>query len=71
MRSGSPSHHWPGGHDGGYWQAHYAAYVRFCARAQALRVTARSGHLPLPRWPRPAPRHTGLSAFEPRRVDER
>jgi S-formylglutathione hydrolase FrmB len=25
--------HWSGGHDGGYWQAHYAAYLRFYARA--------------------------------------
>jgi S-formylglutathione hydrolase FrmB len=28
-----PIHHWPGGHDGSYWQAHYAAYLRFYARA--------------------------------------
>ena len=30
-----PIHHWPGGHDGSYWQAHYAAYLRFYARALA------------------------------------
>jgi S-formylglutathione hydrolase FrmB len=30
---GIPIRHWPGGHDGGYWQAHYAAYLRFYARA--------------------------------------
>jgi enterochelin esterase-like enzyme len=27
--------HWPGGHDGGYWRAHYARYLRFYADALA------------------------------------
>jgi S-formylglutathione hydrolase FrmB len=27
--------HWPGGHDGGYWRAHYASYLRFYAAALA------------------------------------
>jgi enterochelin esterase-like enzyme len=28
-------HHWPGGHDGSYWQAHYRDYLRFYAGALA------------------------------------
>jgi hypothetical protein len=28
-------HHWPGGHDGAYWHAHYGAYLHFYARALA------------------------------------
>jgi S-formylglutathione hydrolase FrmB len=28
-------HHWPGGHDFAYWQAHYGAYLRFYAKALA------------------------------------
>jgi S-formylglutathione hydrolase FrmB len=28
-------HHWTGGHDGGYWRAHYARYLRFYADALA------------------------------------
>ena len=27
--------HWPGGHEGSYWSAHYADYLRFYARALA------------------------------------
>jgi poly(3-hydroxybutyrate) depolymerase len=27
--------HWPGGHDGGYWRAHYGSYLRFYADALA------------------------------------
>ncbi|HMJ36718.1 MAG TPA: alpha/beta hydrolase-fold protein [Baekduia sp.] len=30
-----PMHHWSGGHDGGYWRAHYARYLRFYADALA------------------------------------
>jgi S-formylglutathione hydrolase FrmB len=32
---GMPLHHWPGGHDGAYWHAHYARYLRFYADALA------------------------------------
>jgi len=32
---GIPLHHWPGGHDGAYWHAHYARYLRFYADAPA------------------------------------
>jgi enterochelin esterase-like enzyme len=28
-------HRWPGGHDGAYWSAHWAAYLRFYATACA------------------------------------
>ena len=28
-------HHWTGGHDGAYWQRHYARYLRFYAAALA------------------------------------
>jgi S-formylglutathione hydrolase FrmB len=34
-RLGIPIHHWRGGHDFGYWQAHYSAYLRFYAGALA------------------------------------
>jgi hypothetical protein len=27
--------HWPGGHDDGYWHAHYGRYLRFYADALA------------------------------------
>lgn len=30
---GIPMHHWAGGHDGTYWRAHYATYLRFYAAA--------------------------------------
>ncbi|UGS36549.1 alpha/beta hydrolase [Capillimicrobium parvum] len=30
-----PMHHWPGGHDGSYWRAHYVRYLRFYAAALA------------------------------------
>lgn len=30
---GIPMRHWPGDHSGSYWQAHYAAYLRFYADA--------------------------------------
>ena len=30
-----PVHHWPGGHDGVYWHAHYRRYLRFYAEALA------------------------------------
>jgi enterochelin esterase-like enzyme len=32
---GIPVRHWRGGHDGSYWGAHYAAYLRFYANALA------------------------------------
>jgi enterochelin esterase-like enzyme len=28
-------HVWPGNHDGGYWDAHFAEYLRFYANACA------------------------------------
>jgi hypothetical protein len=28
-------HHWPGGHEGSYWRAHYGSYLRFYAGALA------------------------------------
>ncbi len=30
-----PMRHWPGGHEGAYWRAHYARYLRFYANALA------------------------------------
>jgi hypothetical protein len=32
---GITMHHWPGGHTGSYWHAHYASYLRFYADALA------------------------------------
>jgi len=32
---GIPMRHWPGAHDGDYWRAHYARYLRFYADALA------------------------------------
>ena len=29
------AHSWPGGHEGGYWDAHWPAYLRFYANALA------------------------------------
>jgi S-formylglutathione hydrolase FrmB len=32
---GIPMYHWPGGHEGSYWRAHYRSYLRFYAAALA------------------------------------
>jgi S-formylglutathione hydrolase FrmB len=32
---GVPMYHWPGGHEGSYWRAHYGSYLRFYADALA------------------------------------
>jgi hypothetical protein len=29
------AHSWPGGHDGDYWNSHWAAYLRFYANSLA------------------------------------
>ena len=29
------THSWPGGHDNGYWSAHWAQYLRFYANSLA------------------------------------
>jgi endo-alpha-1,4-polygalactosaminidase (GH114 family) len=29
------THSWPGGHDNGYWDAHWARYLRFYANSLA------------------------------------